>query len=137
MEPQAESLKLFAGDLRVQLVDLLSMLKDAKGEALATDSTADWRSRIEWVETAAVNVSNYLKELENAMKEKAPTGLLHAAEDSSVVHRYVNDFDYSWYSRHPELKEKLSAVRKASTPIILSIDRFNQANLEASRKALE
>jgi hypothetical protein len=68
--------------------------------------------------------------------QKNPTALTYSAGEFAVLGRYVNDYDYSWFSRRAELAALITTISDTASPIVTAIDVFAPANLEEVRRAL-
>lgn len=137
MKPQISSVKKLSADLVAQGDRLLALLKQAELEANQATDSARRKGGLYWARQAIENVAADLNKLGIAIQEKNPTALKHAVRNFSVYGRYIDDYDYSWFSREAEISALLETISHTTAPIIISIDIYDPANLEAVRKALE
>jgi hypothetical protein len=137
MLPHNVPLKQLGADLTALARSLVGLLRTAESESGARLRGPEKLAAEHWSRQAIENVSAYLEELESALRRRSPTELQHAASQLGSVSRYVNDYDYSWFTKEEDLARALSALDNAATPIMTSIRRFDPRSLEAARRALE
>jgi hypothetical protein len=136
MESDITSLRRRTGELIVSVGRLLELLRDAKFEAAQPRNIANIKGAEHWSNQAIENISTGLEKTQSALEQKNPVNLAHVAGEFAMLGRYVDDYDYSWFSKRAELDQVLGVVCKAGASIHISIDTFDPENLEVARKAL-
>jgi hypothetical protein len=135
MEPTTD-LKRLAGELATLSSRLLEILGQAAREAARSPDERLRRDGPDWAREAAENITQYRNKLDGALRQHDPKGLHFAAGEFAVLGRYVNDYDYSWFSGHGELSDLIAAVHRTAGSIVTSIRTFDPDNLERARQSL-
>jgi hypothetical protein len=129
METESIPIKQKSVELSGLTGRLIGLLELARRQARGRDGE-------EWADQAIKNIAGYHAKLDTALRAHDPKGLSYAAGDLSVVGRYVNDYDYSWFGGNKELASVIAAVHKAAAGIVASIKTTDPANLERVRREL-
>ncbi|HKE23007.1 MAG TPA: hypothetical protein VKB88_11510 [Bryobacteraceae bacterium] len=135
MQPSID-LKRVASDLVSMSSKLLELLGEAARESARSPDERLRRDGPDWATEAAQNITQYRNKLDGALRERDPRGLSYAAGEFAVLARYVNDYDYSWFSGHRELNDLVGTVHKTAASIVSSINTFDEENLEKARRSL-
>jgi len=135
MQPSID-LKRGAGDLAAMSSKLLELLGQAAREAERSANERLRRDGPDWATEAAQNITQYRNKLDAALRERDPRGVSYAAGEFAVLGRYVNDYDYSWFSGHRELNDLVGAVHKTAASIVASVNTFDEEKLEKARISL-
>jgi hypothetical protein len=136
MESDIASLKQRTNELLSSVDRLLELLREAKNEAPRSLNASKISGAEHWSKQAIENISTGMEKTQSAMQQKNPSDLAHVAAEFAMLGRYVDDYDYSWFSKRAELDHVLGVVCKKGASIHISIDTFDPVNLEAARRAL-
>jgi hypothetical protein len=137
MDPDITSLKPRANALLLSAGRLLELLKEARIEASQSRNASQRSGAEHWSDQAIENISVSIGVTRTALEQKNPADLAHVAGEFAMLGRYVDDYDYSWFSKRTELDQILGVVCKTGASIHISIETFDPRNLAAAKKALE
>jgi hypothetical protein len=134
MDNPNPELKRLASDLLALSSRLLSLLDRANTKAAQSPSRA--RGGQQWAGLCLRNIAAYRTRLETAIGNRDPRAFRYAADEFTSLPRYLDDYNYSWFSRHQDLSNLMGDVRKVAAAIARSIHTFDPQSLEQARHAL-
>ena len=111
MEDQSARLDEKSRELATRSDGLLNLLKLAGREARN-------RGGQEWANLSIENIAGYRSLLTAALRAHDTKGLKYAAGEFTTLGRYVDDYDYSWFSAHQELSRALEAVHRNAVDVL-------------------
>jgi hypothetical protein len=115
------------------LADVLARVRD-EGRILADRKGAEvnWQ----WVEQALANIRAYQNEFSQALENRDPIVLRHAAEKFVSIRKYFADTPLEWSTLENDLQNSASTTAEKAGHVAFSIDPFDPVNVAEMKRLL-
>jgi len=136
MKDDITSLKPKVAELLVVSNRLLSLVKEVKTEAAGSPDQSLYEGAAYWSDLVRENMANVIRKITQAAKEKDPGALAHSVNSFMSLGRYINDYDYTWCTKHDEIRLAVVKITGTAGAVYRLINVFDPKNIESAKDAL-